>query len=234
MDGQCRGRLGAVAYTYLETSAVNRLLDRLVRPNELGPCLGQTSPAIGVHVIYEVCRCFLDEQNTDRGRRLAGYLYELEPTVLKPVDQLLQDEITSLRTGSEVVTFLDTFNQVASIQEIYRLSEGSIEQARSFVSAREQYWNRQTPVDNGAYLEHVASARQQDPSLSLQLATFEGMLDYAYTEGQIRDLIASVLFRHGIRIDHLERRELEARLDSVRKSPKIQENLYLLYRRLRP
>ena len=74
-------------YASLETSAVNRASEQGIAPGSLRELLDPDAgtPTVGLHVIYEISRNFLQNELIDTGIRLSRYLYDLEPNVVKPV-----------------------------------------------------------------------------------------------------------------------------------------------------
>ncbi|MDA2935125.1 hypothetical protein MYX82_12410 [Acidobacteria bacterium AH-259-D05] len=205
-----------MGYLSLETSAVNRASEQGISPESLLKLIQSHGgiPAVGLHVLYEIDRNFLHDELIETGVRLSSFLYDLEPNFIKPVDLLLEEEIIRLRTNAEVRAIMDPHNQASAMMELYRLTTGNTEEAREFVSRRENAVRLEVPQEVHAYLRHVNEVRNQDPQLAKTLKSFEDVFQYAESEGQLPRLVTDILQGVRISVNSHEAKELSLRLPS--------------------
>lgn len=213
---------------YIETSIINRACDELINGQGLANFLKQMSysPAIGMHVIYELARTFLDQSYAQRGQSLFSLIKDINPAIIPLTQDLHEMEIIKLRTGAAVLPFLDAINEVATHYEIEKLSNGIFDsRAEQFIRSREQKVMEIEPIFTQKYLNHVKKVKASNPKLSRQMRTFKDVL--SYFENDIPQLIRDIL---RVRITKYEAYELSQRLQSF---PAIRSavfaNLYIAF-----
>jgi hypothetical protein len=113
---------------YFEASSINRVTNQ----GEIGlTALLQSlrahgqEPVVGLHVVYELARTFLDPEAVERGKRLFQCLRELNPSYPPEAKDLLLQEILKLRHGSAVVPVLPYLESVSTKSEVARLAPSS-------------------------------------------------------------------------------------------------------------
>jgi hypothetical protein len=192
-------------YAYLETNIINKALDQLITGGQLRDLLEAEGflPKFGIHGIYELARTFLNEQNTEIGKKLFTILQDLDPSYQPTVNMLLEQEIVKLRTGSSVLPFLDQLNQAATKQEVLKLARGVFDdKARDFISNREKGIKEN---HQGMAKDYIDRAK----SIQKKIRTFEQAL--SELKPDFPDLIYKMLHK---KVSISEARELDMRLNT--------------------
>ncbi len=125
---------------FLETSAIDHAYRAGIDAARLSSLLSdfQLSPALGMHVVYELARIFFADENRDAGCRIFQILDAMDLSLQPPADHLLRQELISLRTNAAVLPFMNTHNQASARTEIARLASGNLtDEARAFIAKRE-------------------------------------------------------------------------------------------------
>lgn len=126
---------------YIETNAINQAYKCAISGFRLGEVLDSKglSPAVGMHVVYELARTFLNEADKKTGTDLFSILQDLDP-FYQPAPKMLHDlEIIKLRTGAAVLPVLDPLDLAAIKQEVGRLALGFFDDnARNFIQRLEE------------------------------------------------------------------------------------------------
>lgn len=210
---------------YLEPSAINEAQRRFFGGQDLRGLLAKRgfSPATGIHTVYELGRAFLNSENTELAKQLFRILYDLDPSYQPTVADLLGQEIVSLRTGAAVLPFLDHLNQVATHEEVLRLSQGLVsDRALQFIQAREADIRHNHPLHARFHMDQGALTRRLKTP---KVKSFEDLV--AMMENALPELIFQVLKR---RVSRSEAKELSQRLDSFPTlRTTVRANLYLSF-----
>ena len=213
---------------YLEPSAVNWIVDNVTNPSSVRDVLASAGyrPVVGLHVIYELARTFLVQNQEARGRALFSFIRDLDPSVSPGSSNLMMQEITKLRTDAAVLPFLDHVNQVATRAEITRLAAGVFDSvARTFIQTREQDIEKNHPVSMGDYIAGVEDLRSEDTRAVPNFGTFDRAVSFFQPKvpSLIRDMLQSV-------VSVEEATALAARLNdlpAIRSG--VRANLYLMW-----
>jgi len=196
---------------FLETNAINHARRNFVGGQRLRKKLVDKgySPVIGIHVIYELARSFLDPKNFQIGQELFTIVKDLDPSYSPPPIKLFEQEILKLRTGSAVLPFLDHLGQTCIRAEVQRLSMGIFDDtAEQFIRKRQAEIELDHPIAGQAYIAHIHSVRSNNEAQNINLKTFEDVL--SYFQPQIPDAIYE---RMKGRITQSEAKEIAKRLD---------------------
>ena len=152
---------------YLETSAINHAVDDGRDPTGLRLEWSEAGlvPVVGLHVIYELARTFLNPNTHARARRLFTFLQLLDPSYGPESRNLLMQEVVRLRTNAAVLPFLSCENQAATRSEVARLAAGTFDaQARRFIQEREMQRRGTEPAGMLDYVSHVRRLRETNPT----------------------------------------------------------------------
>lgn len=88
----------------LETNAICKCLDYFHSGNELSYILNRKNftPIVNIHTTYELARTFLDPNKHEKGKELFLILKELKPIFSCLTGELLKQEVSKLRSGTNV------------------------------------------------------------------------------------------------------------------------------------
>ncbi|MBW2170056.1 MAG: hypothetical protein JRG69_12520 [Deltaproteobacteria bacterium] len=197
---------------FLETTAINHALFNSANGRKLREELQSKgySPVVGIHVVYELARTFLNPKDFETGQRLFAIVRDLDPSYSPPPVKLFEQEVLKLKTGSAVLPFLDYLGQASMRTEVHRLAMGNFDdKARRFIERRESEIKLEHPRNDQAYLAHIQDVRSDQGAQNAKLRTFEDVL--TYFQPQIPDAIHQRLQGS---ITRSEANELVQRLDS--------------------
>lgn len=216
-----------VADAYIETSSINEVLTQGTDGESITRSIRSLGyrPAIGIHTIYELARTFLDPKQHSRGRALFLVLRDIDGTIVPTTGQLIENELIKLRTGAEVLPFLDHDNQIATRYEIERLAQGFLDRATQFIEAREKERRTIEPLENNQYLQQILEINRIDPDRFNGIKTFDHALKHF--NGDVPAIIMNVVKRG---VSKFEATEISERLDSfpcIRSL--VRANIYLCF-----
>ena len=203
---------------FLETSAIDHAYRAGMDAPHLSSLLSglESSPALGMHVIYELARIFLGGENLKTGCCIFQLLNELDLSFQPPTDQLLRQELISLRTNAAVLPFMNTVNQASARTEIAQLASGNLtDEARSFIETLEADAARGHPQWADSVVSQVRALRRSDPTAVPRLKSLDDTV--SYFEGQrdaLPKLVQEVFRLQGDLLSRSESAEFVARLDS--------------------
>ncbi len=197
---------------YIETSSINQALVDTVSGEEISRSLQDLGyrPVVGFHTIYELARTFLNPEQHQTGSDLFKILQGIDCTIVPMTGLLIDKEIIKLRTGAEVLPFLDHANQVSTRYEIEKLSRGIFDAtAEQFVATREKERRTNEPIESNQYLEQILEMNRTEPGRFRGIKVFGDALDY------FKDAVPSII-QAGVRRDvsSFEAKELSLRLTS--------------------
>jgi hypothetical protein len=205
---------------FLETSAINAACDAAFDGETLHDRLDALgfAPALGMHVVYELARTFLNPSNTLRGTQLFGLLNQMSLSLVPPTDNLIRQELGCLRTGAAVLPFMNHVNQVAAQSEISRLAHGDLtEVARQFIEEHEVEVKVGYPRWADANISQFARARNSAPASVPSFQTVDDVYSYFEAKGAtgLPALLIQIYAHHGVRVGQAEAAELVARLGTL-------------------
>lgn len=208
---------------YLETNVICRAQESGISGYDLRKLLernGLTS-VVGLHVIYELARTFLNERNTDTAIQLFTVLKELSPEFSNQPGILVIQEANNCLGNDDIVSFLDGTEKQATIDEIIKLSKGSFDRkARKFIETRDANFQQ----DHKIMAQNNIELFKNNPP-SERLRTFEDV--FAYYQNDLYTLIIKI-FNGKLSEEHaLAILNNIDRLHSIR--TRLRADIYLLY-----
>lgn len=161
------------------------------------------TPAVGLHIIYELARTFLNESERKTGAELFSILRDLDPFYQLPPEMLHAQEIIKLRTGAAVLPVLDQLNLAATRHEVERLARDIFdEKAKNFIESREEDVKVNHPKFATDYIAQIKQTTNKPQFKKKSLRTFDQV--YTELENQIPDLIYRSLTGKVTRSEALE------------------------------
>lgn len=164
---------------YVEASFINRSVDQGHNAISLAENLRVAGyePVLGLHVIYELAKCFLTDEGTPRGRKLFAFVDDLAPTFHWEPRQLMEQEVERFRHRTAVLPYLDHLNNVATVMEARKLRAGSLSSdLRTIIETREADIAANVPKNDALYLRQVNELRAQYPDEGRRFRTYEDVL----------------------------------------------------------
>lgn len=213
---------------YVEPSAINWLVDSQREPGSVARTLSSAGyrPVVGLHVIYELARTFLNPDRQARGQALFAFVRDLEPSVSPGSSNLMAQEVVKLRTGAAVLPFLDHLNQVATRGEITRLASGVFDSvARGFIERREHEIEENHPKMMQEYIASVQALRRDDVKAVPRFGTFDDAV--LFFREKVPSIVRDLLRRQ---VSTAEAATISDRLDqcpAIRSG--VMANLYLMW-----
>lgn len=161
---------------YLESNVICRAQDSNLSGGDLRRLLDDEGfvPVIGLHVIYELARTFLNVENTDTAIRLFAIIKELEPEFSNQPGILMYQEANNCISGREIFPFLGGEEKQSTINEVLKLSAGNFDdRAKGFIKER----------DDNFQQDHVEVAKKNIAIFKIsppekRLRTFEDIFEY--------------------------------------------------------
>jgi hypothetical protein len=151
---------------YIEVSLINRSVDQGHDANSLAEQLRVLGyePVIGLHVVYELAKCFLTGDIT-RGRWLFVFVDDLAPSFHSEPQQLMEREIERFRHGKAVLPFLDHQNHISMLKNVRTLRAGKLPtELREIIERRETDIRVNRSKDDALFLEQVDRCLAQPES----------------------------------------------------------------------
>ena len=164
---------------YIETSIINRSVDQGYDAISLAEKLRVFGyePVIGLNVIYELAKNFLNDQSTFRGRELFAFVDDLAPTFHWEPRQLMEQEVELFRHGTAVLPFLDHLNQISIVMEVRKLRYGILStDIRQIIETREADIKANVRKNDDLYITQVNELRAQYPDKDRRFQTYEDVL----------------------------------------------------------
>jgi hypothetical protein len=161
---------------YPDTNTVHELwsaftpteFDLMARNKGFILCLG--------HQNYELARSFLYDHPQETVTRAFEFLSEIECVEYLPnVNQSIKAEAHLAKTGMPLITVVGPLNQAAVKQELTRLAKGYSDDARKFISKREQNAAIEKIRVTKQNQSSAAKARSQNGQKMRQIKTFESL-----------------------------------------------------------
>ena len=163
---------------YIEVSFINRSVNQGHDASSLAENLRVLGyePVLGLHVLYELARCFLNDQ-VPRGRKLFEFVDDLAPTFHWEPQQLMEQEVERFRHGTAVLPFLDHLNHVSTVMDVRKLRAGILpSETRKMIETREADIESNARKNDELYIKQVKALRDQYPGKVRQFSTFEDVL----------------------------------------------------------
>ena len=161
---------------YLETNAICRAEDYGISGCDLRLRLEHNglTPVVGLHVIYELARTFLNPKNTDTAIRLFRIVEELSPEYSEQPGALITQEVDRCLNNSDIAPFLDGADFNAAVDEVQKLSTGNFDdKARGFIEGRDSNFQREHEIIAKINIEEF-----RRNFLIMRIRTFEDVLSY--------------------------------------------------------
>lgn len=201
-----------MANAYIETSSINQALVDTVSGKDISKSLQDLGyrPVVGIHTIYELARTFLNPGQHQTGSDLFKILQGIDGTIVPMTGMIIDQEIVKLRTGAEVLPFLDHANLASTRYEIEKLSRGIFDAtAERFVATRETARRINERIESNKYLNQILEMNRTEPGRFGGIHVFGDALDY------FKDAVPSII-QAGVRRDvsSFEAKELSLRLAS--------------------
>lgn len=134
---------------FLETNAICRFLDEKISGEEIRAILLSHGylPVIGLHVIYELAKTFLSENNEATAKSLFEIVRDLKPEITEEPKIILQGEFNKFINGAEFDPFLVGARRAAARHEITKLSNGNFDdEAKNFIINRDNNFKKDHPL----------------------------------------------------------------------------------------
>lgn len=173
---------------YLETNAICCAQESNISGTDLRQLLDERglTPVVGVHVIYELARTFLNENNTDIAIKLFTVINELSPEFSNQPGVLMSQEVGNCLNNDKIHSFLNGEEKQQTIEEIRKLSVGNFDdKARAFIEERDNNFN----IDHENISKHNIKLFIKCPP-SECVRTFEDV--FAYYENDFPSLIIKI------------------------------------------
>jgi hypothetical protein len=209
--------------TYLETNAICRAQESNISGYDLRQILEQKglTPIVGLHVIYELARTFLNGKNTDTGIQLFKIIKELSPAFSNQPGVLIIQEANNCLNNDDIVSFLDGEEKKAAIEEIHKLSTGNFDdKARKFIEERDDNFQR----DHEEIAKKNIELFKQNPP-SERLRSYEDV--FTYYENDFSTLIIKIFNEKLSEEQALKILENIDMLHTIRS--RLRSEIYLLY-----
>ena len=177
---------------YLETTIFNQAHRNGISGLRIKELLADNllTPAVGIHIIYEMARIFCNKDGIETGAKLFTILRDLDPYYQPPPEILHDQEILKLKKGTAVLPFLDPINLSITKQEVERLARGICdEKARNFIVNREAALRDKHPKFASDYINILAF--NEEHVFKNSFRTFEDI--YLELEDQMPELIYNFL-----------------------------------------
>jgi hypothetical protein len=179
--------------TYLDTNVWDSLAEAWSATDLASSLRGlNCEVALGTHVIYESARAFLDPKWHEVARRRFSLLAELAETgtldFLPDGASLRRNEFERASTGVWIPALVSPLNRASTKQALYKLANGSADEAESFIRNREAFHAAARPItvaqafaESGlkgkttlSFQDYERCARASGPSMLLHQARMDG------------------------------------------------------------
>lgn len=208
---------------YLETNAICRAQESNISGDDLRQLLDdrRLQPIIGLHVIYELARTFLNGNNKNIAIKLFTIINELSPEFSNQPGALMSQEINSCLNNDKIHSLLNGEEKQQAIEEIRKLSAGNFDdKARAFIEERDSSFR----INHAKISEHNIELFKKSPP-SERVRTFEDV--FAYYENDFSSLIIKIFN------DSLSKEIASAVIEQIDTCLTIRSNLrsqiYLMY-----
>ena len=135
------------------------------------------------HQTYELARSFLYDHSQQPVTKAFEFLSEIECVEYLPnVNESIEAEAHLAQTGMPLITVVGPLNQAAVKQELTRLAKGYSDDARKFISAREQNAALEKVRVTKQNQSSAAKASAQNGQQMRQIKTFESLQEKLKSE----------------------------------------------------
>ena len=143
---------------YLETNAICRAQESNISGADLRQLLDdrELKPVVGLHVIYELARTFLNEKNTNIAIEYFSIIKELSPEFSNQPSVLMLQEVKNCINNDKIHSLLNGEEKQQTFDEVCKLSVGNFnDNARAFIENR----------DNKFKIDHVKISASSNKSV---------------------------------------------------------------------